>query len=470
MWNDRDLWSTSMATTGRPSRLDVALRPWGASVTSALVAIIVLAWIVSASRRLDVDIVVWTLVASACIGSLAALGQARAARWSVAALAGAMLLRWPARLRNASGAFLLVGVPWLTLIVAVNAAAIGRFRLYESGNDHWMYQRFAYRIVMQGYWLEGGSVAFWFQPLYRWIVGVLHLVFGDSSVGEAIWDGACVLAMGLFAFHVSRIAVGFRWGVAALVLTLAVFALGTPFQYVGFGLSEISSAGFLYLAALAALRSRRRKWPASLAAGALASLGFLTRLNNLPMAVGVAAFALPMRVPAAALFEVRRIRGRVAWRTVAAVLAALVAALLFLAWRMWHYTGVFNPLSGTQAGLLAVWKPGMTPATALARMIESVAMTLSLHDPPAFDPLALPLVLGFIFSIMALARVPVVREVPASAALFSVAAFAGALVARGTSYPGRFSIHVIAITTTVTICAAGLLCQTRFTRSTSRSS
>ena len=47
-----------------------------------------------------------------------------------------------------------------------------------------MYQRFAYRIVMQGYWLEGGSTVFYFQAFYRWIVGLLHVVFGDSSVGE----------------------------------------------------------------------------------------------------------------------------------------------------------------------------------------------------------------------------------------------------------------------------------------------
>ena len=39
-----------------------------------------------------------------------------------------------------------------------------------------------------------GSRTFWFQPLYRWIAGLLHLVFGDSSVGERFWDGACLLA------------------------------------------------------------------------------------------------------------------------------------------------------------------------------------------------------------------------------------------------------------------------------------
>ena len=53
---------------------------------------------------------------------------------------------------------------------------------------------------MQGYWLEGGEKTFWFQPLYRWITGALHLVFGDSSVGEVYWDAACLLAGGFVAF------------------------------------------------------------------------------------------------------------------------------------------------------------------------------------------------------------------------------------------------------------------------------
>ena len=91
---------------------------------------------------------------------------------------------------------------------------------YTSGDDWWMFQRYAYRIYLQGYWLEGGEPSFWFQPFYRWIAGALHMVFGDSSVGELFWDGACALAGALFAFHVARVVAGFRWGVAAAMLTL----------------------------------------------------------------------------------------------------------------------------------------------------------------------------------------------------------------------------------------------------------
>src|SRR6185436_20991835 len=117
-------------------------------------------------------------------------------------------------------------------------------------------QRYGYRIVMQGYWLEGGSPTFWFQPLYRWISGILHLIFGDPSVGEWYWDGACVLTMAMFSFAVTKAFAGFRWGIVAAVMTLTVFTLGTSWGYLGRGLSEISSAGLVSLAALVAMRSR----------------------------------------------------------------------------------------------------------------------------------------------------------------------------------------------------------------------
>ena len=67
---------------------------------------------------------------------------------------------------------------------------------------------------MQGYWLEGGSTVFYFQPFYRWIVGLLHVVFGDSSVGEWYWDGACLLAGALLSFRITtdvRRASGGAW-------------------------------------------------------------------------------------------------------------------------------------------------------------------------------------------------------------------------------------------------------------------
>ena len=89
--------------------------------------------------------------------------------------------------RTLRHAFLLVGLPWLAFWAGRSVHDVGRFMVYTSGDDWWTFQRHAYEIFMQGAWLEGGEKTFWNQPLYRWTAGVLHLIFGDSSVGSSTW-------------------------------------------------------------------------------------------------------------------------------------------------------------------------------------------------------------------------------------------------------------------------------------------
>jgi hypothetical protein len=353
----------------------------------------------------------------------------------------------------------MIGIPWVTFVLVCSAPAIGRFIIYDFGHDYWMYQRFAYRIVMQGYWLEGGSVVFYFQPFYRWIVGVIHVVFGDSSAGEWYWDGTCLLAGALLSFRITRRFAGFRWGLIAAAATLAVFVLGTAQYLIGQGLSEISSAGLLSMAALSVIDSRHRRVAAAIAAGLLATIGFYTRLNNLIMAAGVALFALPLDVPVRALIHPAVWWRRVAWRTVVVVACIIGLGLLTLAWRNWHYSGVFDTFYGTQRYVVAIWQPGAPVAESLRRLIHSVLLVLTVNDPPRFDPYALPILAGAVIAVLSMAGIPKLRDLPAAAVLFFFASIAGAFVAAGWTYTGRFSIHVMPITCALTTCGAARLVQ-----------
>jgi hypothetical protein len=339
-------------------------------------------------------------------------------------------------------------------VLVSSAPAIGRFLLYGVSQDYWMYQRFAYRIVMQGYWLEGGSELFYFQPFYRWIVGLLHAVFGDSSAGEWYWDGSCLLAGALLSFRITRTYAGFRWGLAASVSTLAVFALGTAQYLIGQGLSEISSAGLLSMAALCAIQSRHRRVAFALAAGVLATFAFYTRLNNLIMAAGVTLFALPLNVPVRALVRPAAWWRRVAWRTVVIVPSVIGLGLLFFAWRTWHYTGVFSVFYGTQRYVVSLWQPGAPIGLTLQRVAHSVMLVLTVNDPPRLDPYALPILVGAVVAVLSIAGTPRLRDLPAAAVLFFFAAIAGAFVAAGWTYTGRFSIHVMPITSALAACGA----------------
>ena len=447
-WNGQDVWAQRLATVDKPSRLDVFARQWLFWLPATLVVVLIGAWMVCAVADIgSAPVLAWTIAASAAMAILVAgFDRADLGREATIALAGAALVPVPPRWRNWRGVLLLIGVPWLTFVVSCAAPAIGRFVIYDWGHDYWMFQRYAYRIVMQGYWLEGGSPTFWFQPLYRWIAGLLHAAFGDSSAGEWYWDGACLLAGSVFAGSVVRAHAGFRWGVAAAVLPLATFTWGTAQYLIGRGLGEISSAGFVYVAALFAIRARGGNWRAAAAAGLFATLAFYTRLNNLIMALGVIVFAVPAPL------------SRRRWWREAAIIAAVVAAgVLLFAWRTWHYTGVFSVFYGTQRDLLAIRQPGMRPTTVIAGMLDSVWMVLSVNDPARFDVYALPVLAGAAVAVLAALRVPRLSAVPPRLVLFFLASIAGAFIARGSAYPGRFSVHVIPIACALAVCGAAAL-------------
>ena len=116
----------------------------------------------------------------------------------------------------------------LALVLRRVIARPGRPLLTAYSVDDWLaYQIAGYRIYMNGNWLEGGTPAFDYQMLYRWITGGLHLVFGDSSVGEIYWDASSLLIGALLAFHLAHRHAGFQWGIAAAALMLATMTLST---------------------------------------------------------------------------------------------------------------------------------------------------------------------------------------------------------------------------------------------------
>jgi hypothetical protein len=230
---------------------------------------------------------------------------------------------------------------------------------------------------------------------------------------------------------------------------------------VGRGLGEISSAGFLCLAASFALRSRHGARRHAVAAGVLATLAFYTRLNNLPMAVSISLFALRARQPVRRVIPAWPWRRPAAWTSAVIVVSVVAVGLLLFAWRTWYYTGVFSVFHGTQRELLAVWQPGMSAATALVRGIASAMMVLTVNDPARFDWRALPVLAGAAAAVLAVLGVPRFRDLPAAPTFFCLAGIAAAFVARGSAYAGRFSVHVIGVTCALAVCSATTLVHPR---------
>jgi hypothetical protein len=228
LWNGANLFSSLLTTTGSPRSADRLLSAPVRVASASLAVILLLTWAVATVKALAPGAlaIAWVLIASAVTFGAGFAGVHKAGRVAVLLVLAAVAVPLREHLRNVRGAVLLVGVPWLALFAGSSLVDVGRITLFTPGDDFTHFQRFAYRIYMQGFWLEGGQWTFWYQPLYRWIIGLTHIVFGDSSIGEWYLDAACLLVGASFAFVVCSRVASFRWGIAAAASLLATIAIG----------------------------------------------------------------------------------------------------------------------------------------------------------------------------------------------------------------------------------------------------
>jgi hypothetical protein len=469
-WNGTPLGSMFFPTTtiSRPKGLDLFNRALG-WITLGIVAFLMAWWIVSALVSWGhLPSISWAAVAASLVIGIALressnLVASPLARWSMTALALSLLVPAPERLRSTRGAFLLIGIPWLAFIAAGFLGNIGRFSFYTGGEDSWTIQRYAYSIFMQGEWVRGGSATFYFQPLYRWTSGALHLLFGDSSIGEFYADGACLLAAALFAYRIVSASAGHRWALIGAVTVLTLVMHGPTFGFVGRGLTEISSMGLIYGGALFALDRRASEslpFKSVAAAAIMASLAFYTRLSNLPVALSIASMAVPLDVPAHALWKPMPVLRRTSWILVVGIAGTLALALLLLALHTWYYAGVFSVTYGTSFAMHSVWRPDWQPDlpfwAGFQRMIESFMVVLTSNDPPRVSAYSIPYLVAAGAAVASIAGLKGFRDLPLALVLFFLGCCSISLVVRGLAYSGRHSTHVIGAACAMTTLVAAM--------------
>ena len=461
-WNGRDVFSAVATTRALPGTADRMLGRALPTATSLLALGVIVLWLAGAMFAFapNPPMIAWMAAATVICATAGAMDFDHVGRLTVGLLLVPIALPIPERLQNVRGAFLMLGVPWLALLIAGCLGHAGRIAMYSVGDDWTTFQRFAHRIYIQGYWLEGGERGFWQQPLYRWIAGALHIGFGDSSIGEMFLDAAALLAGALFAFDAVRRVVGVRAGMAAGALTLITVAFGPNWHVLGRGLSDAVAAGLIYVAARLALDLRRRPL-AALAAGAAATLAFYTRLNHLPVILAIVALMLPLSARTRSMFDVRPLWRSLPLPQAVAYLVCIGVGVLALMMRTWHYVGSFSLFAGTtrlhQATGLGLTTASFVSAEVWRRALESVAMIVTVQDPPGFNVRALLVIGGVACALLALLQLPVMRELPLGLVLLCIAALSSGFVARGAAYPGRFSLQLIPIAVAVTVCAVGVL-------------
>jgi hypothetical protein len=463
-WNGTSAWQQLRITATRPSAAAAAAPALGWLVT-ALAAGLILLWIGSALVTLSPSIAMTAAVAAmAALMGLVGYNSVALARVAPIALFAAAWIALPQRLQSRTGMLFLVGVPWLALFASLTYRNIGRFAVYTTHDDWFVYQVAGYRIWQQGMWLDGSNPTFYYQPLYRWLSGALHLLFGDSSVGESYWDAGCLLIAGLLSYELVKPSAGERWGRTAAVATLATFAVGAIWYLIGRGLSEITAAGFASLAALTLICGRAQRRSRALLAGLFGALAFYARLNHALFASAIVICAWPLRDQVSTLFSVRRFVASIPWRAVAVYGGCLMVAALLLAFRTWHYTGAFSFTYGTSFGLNDT---GLRPSTllspeVLARAGEGLWSTMVVNDlPPRLDARAALVFAGSVLSFLAVLGTPGLRCLPLVPVVLTIGALAAAPLAHAHGYPGRVSVHLVPSAVAVCIASMALLFSSR---------
>jgi len=445
-WDGADLWKATRTTVAPPSRIDRIAAPLVGPAIGACALVLLALWIARAARTARLRPIEWAWIGGAS-AALAMGARAGFDRPAVLLLFGVLLLPAAARRANVRGGFLLIGIPWLALFAVSSLDRIAAFSVYTRGNDWLTYQISAYRIYRFGAWLEAGEKVFYYQPLYRWICGALHLVFGDSSVGELYWDAACLLAGALLALHLAKRA-GRLSAMAAAVAVLSIAAIGPIWHLIGRGLAEITAAGFATLAMFSLLRAGRSGAPAAAAGGVFAVLAYYSRLNHMLFAGGLLALILPLRVQARALRHPLRLLARLDWSAVAVYGGVLALGLVALATRTWYYGGRFSVFQGTSLGLNYL---GFDPS----KVAHSVVATAIGNE--SFDVRGLPILVGVVFASLAILQVPRFAALPLGPALVCLSGLAGAFIAHAHGYPGRFAVHLLPVATALAISGIGVL-------------
>jgi hypothetical protein len=109
--------------------------------------------------------------------------------------------------RIISSIFLLFGPALLFFFSNKWWSSLGQWKNWGAGDDWVTYQKLAREVVVNGEWLNAGETVFTMQPLYRYIIGIYHWLFGQSAFVQNMSDVWCVLGATVL---IARFAIKFR--------------------------------------------------------------------------------------------------------------------------------------------------------------------------------------------------------------------------------------------------------------------
>lgn len=170
---------------------------------------------------------------------------------------------------------------------------IGRVSLFSLSDDWRTYQNFAREIFVGGDFWHRGEPIFFYQPLYRYVVGLLHVFFGQAMVAQNFLDVWAVLVTSGILLSLSLSLTGSLPAAFFAPWLYLTLELGGAFRHhIGRGLQEHTAMLFIMLTVWIMFSKKECTWKRAVGGGLLAASGFYLRMDHL----GVLAAAGIVRV------------------------------------------------------------------------------------------------------------------------------------------------------------------------------
>ena len=95
---------------------------------------------------------------------------------------------------------------------------------WTIGDDWLGFQYFARQIIFENEWLRAGEGAFYFRPGIRYVIAVMHILFGDSGFSFKMLDVWAIIGMSLILFSLFN-----KTNISPILSLIAIFILITIF-------------------------------------------------------------------------------------------------------------------------------------------------------------------------------------------------------------------------------------------------
>ena len=171
---------------------------------------------------------------------------------------------------------------------------LGVTQLYSLGDDWWVYQNHGRQIFVGGDWWSSFEPIIFYQPGYRYIVGLLHSLFGQSALAQHMLDAWTVAGAAAITTALARLLGALPgWAFLGCALYLANELGGGFRHHLGRSMSEHTGMLFMMLAMWGAARSRELKPGRVLYPALAAAAGFWLRMDHLGALAGAGFFRRP---------------------------------------------------------------------------------------------------------------------------------------------------------------------------------